>query len=109
MIGIGIQKFNDTAILMIRGELKLGDETISARAAFDQVIGGYGTIILDLSSLAKIDCAGLGELVRLESRVGAGGGAVFVFGVTRQIRDLLTITRLVTLFPCGDIDIPRAA
>jgi anti-anti-sigma factor len=108
MIGITVDTFNNTAVLYIRGQLKLGKETIQAREKFAQVIGRR-TIILDVSAVDKIDCAGLGELVRLAAQIRAAGGIVYMQGVTRQLSDLLVICRLLTAFPSIDIDLPRAA
>lgn len=106
---IRIIRFKDFVIVELAGRLVLGDETTLFRAEMDGVIGQYGRIILNMDGLNKVDCAGLGELVRCEALARNAGKTIVVEGFTRRISDLLTITRLATLFPFGGRDIPKAA
>ena len=85
----------EQAFVTLHGRLVLGRETTT----FRKVIGGiiesqYRAIGLDLGGLTKIDCAGLGELVRCYRLGQQRGVDVALLNTTRRLRHLLVITRL---------------
>jgi anti-sigma B factor antagonist len=59
---------------------------------------GQTQIVLNLSKLNYMDSSGLGEMVACYARVRKAGGAIRLAGTTVRIKDLLAITRLVTVF-----------
>ena len=62
---------------------------------------GVRRIRLDLSRLSEIDAAGVGELVRAFNSTSAAGGVLQVAHVTRRVRQLLDVTRVLKLLTRG--------
>jgi anti-sigma B factor antagonist len=58
-------------------------------------------IVLDLTDLAFVDSMGLGTLVRLYVSAKSGGSCLQLINLGKQVRELLGITHLLSLF--GDM------
>src|SRR5437870_564745 len=84
---------------LVHGELDDLRHTIGA------AFGEYRRIIIDLGDVDKIDGAGLGELVSYYNRARGAGAFIALTKLTKRIRDLLVITKLVTVFPIIDSDV----
>ena len=59
-------------------------------------------IVLDLDRVPYVDSAGLGEIVRTYTVVSRQGGRLVYCRMTKRIVDLLSITKLLTLFDVFD-------
>ena len=71
---------------------------------YDQVrelIPGSTRIVLDLTDLTFVDSMGLGTLVRLYVSAKSAGSCIELINLGKQIRELLGITNLITVF--GDM------
>lgn len=55
-------------------------------------------IILNLAGVTFIDSCGLGELVASQVSVENKGGEIKLVGLTDALKELLTMTRLLTVF-----------
>jgi anti-sigma B factor antagonist len=51
-----------------------------------------------------VDSAGLGEIVQCYTTVTKNGGSLKLLAVTKRIKDLLSITKLLTVFECHDTE-----
>mgnify|MGYP003704370589 CR=1 FL=1 len=60
------------------------------------------SIAATVFGVAYIDSAGLGELVNAYTTVKRQGGALKLVGVTKKLKDLLVITKLVNVFEAHD-------
>jgi anti-sigma B factor antagonist len=91
------------AVLSMKGKLTLGEGDDLLREAVQAVLdeGAHG-IVLDLSQVPYIDSAGLGEIVRSYTSVTRTGGKLVLVGLTKRIDDLLSITKLKTVFDIFD-------
>jgi anti-sigma B factor antagonist len=65
---------------------------------------GQNRIVLNLGQLTYVDSSGLGEIVSCRSKVTKAGGAIRLAETTVRIKDLLAITRLVTVFDSYDTE-----
>ncbi len=89
----------DVIILDLKGKMTLGegDELLK-----DKVNGlvhqGHRKIVLNLASVPYVDSAGLGEIVRTYTTVSRLGGSMKLLNLTKRIHDLLSITKLLTVF-----------
>ena len=54
--------------------------------------------MLNLADVPYIDSAGLGEIVRTYTTVSRQGGSLKLLSLTKRITDLLSITKLLTVF-----------
>ena len=63
---------------------------------------GHKQLLIDLSGVSYVDSAGLGELVQAYATTKNRGGALKLLNVTKRLRDLLVVTKLLTVFEAFD-------
>ena len=63
---------------------------------------GHKKILNNLAGVSYIDSAGLGELVGSYTTVTRAGGSLKLENVTKRMHDLLSITKLLTVFETFD-------
>lgn len=89
----------EVTILRIEGRLTLGEGDLALREAVAQALeANRRKILLDLAEVPYLDSAGLGELVSTFTRVSRAGGRLSLCHATKRLTDLLTITKLLTVF-----------
>jgi anti-sigma B factor antagonist len=89
----------DVSIIDLSGRLVLGDSDGLLRDKINSLAQqGYRHILVNLSQLGHMDSCGLGELVSCYTTVARRGGTLKLLGLTKRISDLLTITKLLTVF-----------
>ncbi len=97
------RRVNDVVILDIEGKILLGDGDVQLREAIHRLLqSGAKKIVLNLADVPYIDSAGLGEIVRCYTTTRREGGELKLLNLTSRIRDLLTITKLITVFESFD-------
>ncbi len=95
-------------IVDIIGELRLGEGTDVVRNLVRELIGkGYKNILLNLRDVRHIDSAGVGELMSCYTSVRSQGGALKLMNLSKNVHNLLQITKLYTIFEVED-DEPTA-
>ncbi len=93
------REVNDVTILDIHGKLTLGDGDELLRDKINSLVHqGRKKLLLNLSEVPYIDSAGLGEIVRTYTTVSRQGGTLKLLNLTKRIQDLLSITKLLTVF-----------
>jgi anti-sigma B factor antagonist len=91
------------AILDLSGKLALGDGDGLLKDKVNSLIHqGLKEIALNLGGLSYMDSAGLGELISVLSTVTRAGGHIKIFNLTKRVSDLLTITKVLTVFDVFD-------
>ena len=74
-------------------------ETSSFKDKINSLIQqGHKKLILNLEGVPYVDSAGLGEIVRTYTTVSRQGGNLKLLNLTKRIEDLLSITKLLTVF-----------
>jgi anti-sigma B factor antagonist len=63
---------------------------------------GDKKLLVNLAKINYIDSAGLGQLVGAYTTVTQAGGQLKLVNLTKRIHDLLTITKLTTVFETFD-------
>ena len=63
---------------------------------------GYRSLPLDVGQVSYVDSAGLGELVQAYVTARKRDGSLKLLNVTKRLRDLLVVTRLLTVFETFD-------
>ena len=93
----------DVMILDLKGKITLGggDEILKDKVN-SLVNQGHKKIVLNLAEVPYIDSAGLGEIVRTYTTVSRQGGSLKLLNLTKRITDLLSITKLLTVFETFD-------
>ena len=95
---------NNGAILTVHGKIMIDEEVDDLRLSVENMLkmAAVRTIVLDLGDVPYVDCAGLGELVRCHTTTGKWGRELALCCLTPKIKDLLAITKLLTVFEIYD-------
>ena len=89
----------DVMILDVKGKLTIGDGDELLKDKINSLIQqGHKKLILNLEGVPYVDSAGLGEIVRTYTTVSRQGGNMKLLNLTKRIEDLLSITKLLTVF-----------
>ena len=90
------------------GELRLGEGTDAVRSVVRDLLGqGYKNILLNLRDVRHIDSAGVGELMSCYTSVRNQGGQLKLMNLSKNVHNLLQITKLYTIFEVAE-DEPTA-
>jgi anti-sigma B factor antagonist len=89
----------DVTILDVQGKLTLGEgDALLKDKVNSLILEGHKKLVLNLEGVPYIDSAGLGEIVRTYTTVSRQGGKLKLLNLTKRITDLLSITKLLTVF-----------
>jgi anti-sigma B factor antagonist len=93
----------DVVILDLKGKITLGEGDELLKDKVNSLLNqGHKKIVLNLAGVPYIDSAGLGEIVRTYTTVSRQGGQLKLLSLTKRITDLLSITKLLTVFETFD-------
>ena len=97
------RRLDDVVILDLGGRITMGEGTLIVRDYIQKLLdGGERKFLLNLAEVDYIDSSGLGELVISFTTVRNQGGELKLLDLTRRVRDLLQITKLLTVFEVFD-------
>jgi anti-sigma B factor antagonist len=90
---------NGVTILDLKGKITLGEGDEALKDKINSLVQqNRRRILLNLADVPYIDSAGLGEVVRTYTTVSRQGGQLKLVNLTKRITDLLSITKLLTVF-----------
>jgi anti-sigma B factor antagonist len=93
----------DVTVLDLKGKITLGEGDELLKDKVNSLLNqGRKKIVLNLAEVPYIDSAGLGEVVRTFTTVSRQGGSLKLLNLTKRITDLLSITKLLTVFETYD-------
>jgi anti-sigma B factor antagonist len=93
----------DVTVLDLKGKMTLGEGDELLKDKINSLIHqGQKKLLLNLEGVPYIDSAGLGEIVRTYTTVSRQGGNLKLENLTKRITDLLSITKLLTVFETFD-------
>ena len=96
---------SNVTILDLKGKITLGEGDEALRERINQLMSKeQKRILLNLADVPYIDSAGLGEIVRTYTTVSRQGGQLKLVYLTKRITDLLSITKLLTVFETFDAE-----
>ena len=94
---------NDVTVLDLKGKMTLGEGDELLKDKINSLLAaGKKKLLLNLESVPYIDSAGLGEVVRTYTTVSRQGGSLKLLNLTKRIEDLMSITKLLTVFDTYD-------
>jgi len=90
----------DTAVILdLSGKLTIGEPVMLLKETLrSHVNDGGRRFVLNLGDVSYIDSSGLGELVSSYTSVRSKGGDVKLLNLTTKAKDLLQMTKLLTVF-----------
>ena len=103
--GMTIQEriVSDVAIVRISGRVTLTEGTPEVDDVLQRLVQqGHVRIVLDLEEVPYIDSTALGSLLRTHATVSRRGGAMKLLRVKGHVRELLELTRLLSVFEAFD-------
>ncbi len=90
---------NNVTVLDLKGKMTLGEGDELLKDKINSLLQqDRKQILLNLGGVPYIDSAGLGEVVRTYTTVSRQGGKLKLVNLTKRITDLLSITKLLTVF-----------
>ncbi|MFQ5928588.1 MAG: STAS domain-containing protein [Acidobacteriota bacterium] len=96
---IDTRTVNGVTVLDIHGKVTIGEGSVEIRNKVRELLGeGNKNILLNLGDVSYVDSSGIGELVSSFTTVTNQGGQLKLVNLTRRLRELLAITKLLTVF-----------
>jgi anti-sigma B factor antagonist len=94
----------DVAIVGISGDITLskGGDVLLKDKIQSLLQQGHRKIVLDMGNVSYVDSAGLGQLVQVYATTSHLGGSLKLLNLTKRLRDLLVLTKLLTVFDAYD-------
>ena len=83
---------------------RIGDDLVNSREAAGKLAVSFDQDCFIIISGTDLDSAGLGEIVRTYTTVSRQGGSLKLLNLTKRIEDLLSITKLLTVFETFDTE-----
>jgi anti-sigma B factor antagonist len=92
-------------ILDLSGKLMIGDGAQLLKDKSESLVfQGRTQIIVNLAAVPYIDSGGLGQLVACYTTLARAGGRLTLLNVNKKNHDLLSITKLVSVFETFDTE-----
>ena len=89
----------DVVVLDLKGRVTLGEGDELLKDKVNSLLNqSQKKIVLNLAEVPYIDSAGLGEIVRTYTTISRQNGSLKLLNLTKRITDLLSITKLLTVF-----------
>ncbi|MEW5978870.1 MAG: STAS domain-containing protein [Acidobacteriota bacterium] len=90
-------------IIDLSGRITIGEGTVVLRDTVRGLLQKQEkNILLNLAEVTYIDSSGIGELVSSFTTVRNQGGKLKLLSLTKKVHDLLSITKLLTVFEVFD-------
>ena len=89
-------------VVNCRGRIVFGEEATYLRENLKRILTSSRKVVLNLVGISYIDSGGLGTLVGVYSSARSSGADVKLTGLGQRLRDVLQITKLVTVFEVYD-------
>jgi anti-sigma B factor antagonist len=98
-LNINERQAGDVTVLDMSGKITIGEGSVALRTAIRRLLEeGKKRILLNLAGVSYIDSSGIGELVSSYTAISNAGGQLKLLNLTQKLQDLLTITKLLTVF-----------
>ena len=98
-LSLNTRKVDGVVIVDMSGRLTIGEPVLSLREAVKRFVDdGSLKFVLNLGGVTYIDSSGLGELVTTYTSLKNREGDVNLLNLTKRAKDLLQMTKLLTVF-----------
>lgn len=98
-LNISERQVGEVTVLDMDGKITIGEGSVALRTAIRRLLEeNKKKILLNLARVGYIDSSGIGELVSSYTAINNGGGQLKLLNLTQKLQDLLTITKLLTVF-----------
>jgi anti-sigma B factor antagonist len=102
-LNVKTRKLDTVVVVDLSGRLTIGEPVLLLRETVRVLVAdGIRNFVLNLGEVSYIDSSGLGELVSLFTTVRNKQGDVKLLNLTAKAKDLLQMTKLLTVFDVYD-------
>src|SRR5207253_10234007 len=102
-LNIHERRIGGVTILDMDGNIRIGGANVALQKALRSLVDeGRNQIVLNLARVAYIDSSGLGELISGHVTLSKKGGQIKLLHLTQRLHELMTITKLITIFEVYD-------
>jgi anti-sigma B factor antagonist len=101
---IDTRQADGVTIVSCQGRVVFGEEATALRENLKRVLESTRQVVLNLAGVTYLDSGGLGTLVGVYSSARASGADIKLTGLGQRLRDVLQITKLVTVFEVYDTE-----
>lgn len=102
---ISTRKQGGVQVIRLKGALRLGDAVDEFRntviAAIDE---GETNFVLNLSDVPMMDSSGIGELIRLHTRLKREGGEIKLVNPGKFVLHTMNLVKIVNMFDIHETD-----
>jgi anti-sigma B factor antagonist len=96
---INERRVEDVTVLDLKGRERIRGASLVLHESIRCLAGeGKTQVVLDLAWVKHIDSGGLGELIASHVTLDKKGGALKLMHLTESVHELMTITKLLTVF-----------
>ena len=100
---INQRRVGEVTVLDLKGRVRVGGATVELHKAIRCLVAeGKTQILLNLTGVSHIDSSGLGELVSGQICALNHGGVIKLAHLTEALRELMTTTKLHSVFDVYD-------
>ena len=100
---MNVREVDGVEVVGIEGRIVLGEESGALREQVKTMLAeGKKKIVLNMDAVSYIDSAGLGTLVASHHSARAQGASMKLSNVGTRFRELLQVTKLLTVFDVYD-------
>lgn len=104
------REVNGVSVVTLDGRIVLGEESNALREKLKSLIAeGKKQIVLNMDNIKYIDSTGLGALVAAHCSAKTQGASLRLCHLGSKLRELLQITKLVTVFEVYDTEAAAVA
>ena len=102
-LSVKTRKSDEVVLLDLSGRLTIGEPTLLLRETIRRFVAdGSSKFVVNLGDVSYIDSAGLGELIATFTTIRNKNGDVKLLNLTSKAKDLLQMTKLLTVFDTYD-------
>jgi len=94
----------DVTVIKVNGDITLnkGGDVLLKDKVQSLLQQGKKKLLLDLGGVSYVDSAGLGQLVQVYATAKNHGGSLKLLNLTKRLKDLLVVSKLLTVFDSFD-------
>jgi anti-sigma B factor antagonist len=97
-------------VVDVTGKITLGESTELLKDKVNSLVNqGHKNLVLNLAGVSYMDSAGLGVVMAAYTTAKGHGGSVKLLSLTKRITDLLSITKLSTIFETFELETDAVA
>lgn len=102
-LNITERRSGNVIVLDLQGNIRLGESNVELHNILKFLVEkGERRVLLNLANVTYIDSSGLGELVAGFTTLQKSGGELKLLRLTERVRELMVITKLLTVFEVFD-------